>query len=154
MANTYTQIHIHAIFCVQNRWSLINPKWEKRLYGYIGGIINNKGHKVLAINGMPDHIHVLFGLRPIQSLSELMREVKGGSSRWINENKLVTGKFKWQEGYGAFSYSKSQLQHVIRYILNQKEHHQIKSFNQEYLQILEEFEVEFDNQYVFKEMFS
>lgn len=107
MPNTYTQIHIHVIFAIQNRLSLISKSWEKRLYQYITGIIQNHGHKLLSINGMPDHIHILFGMRPSQSLSDLMRDVKGDSSLWINENKFVAGKFSWQEGYGAFSYSKS-----------------------------------------------
>jgi REP element-mobilizing transposase RayT len=120
MANTFTQIHIHTVFAVQNRISLISENWETRLYQYITGIIQNHEHKVLAINGMPDHVHIIFGMRPTQSLSELLQDVKGDSSRWINENKFTSGKFSWQEGYGAFSYSKSQLNAVIKYINNQK----------------------------------
>lgn len=108
MVNTFTQIHIHAIFAVQNRISLISKTWEERLYQYITGIIQNHNHKLLSINGMPDHIHILFGMRPIQSLSDLMQDIKGDSSRWINENKFVAGKFSWQERYGAFSFFERQ----------------------------------------------
>ena len=118
MANTFTQIHIHAVFAVQNRTSLISNTWEERLYQYITGIIQNNNHKLLVINGMPDHIHILFGMRPTQSLSGLMQDIKGASSHWINENKFVTGRFSWQEGFGAFSYSKSQLSTVANYIEN------------------------------------
>lgn len=150
MPNTYTQIHIHAIFAVQNRISLISKTWEQRLYQYITGIIQNHGHKLLAINGMPDHIHVLFGMRPAQSLSDLMRDIKGDSSLWINENKIVAGKFTWQEGYGAFSYSKSQIPAVATYIENQELHHKKKAFIEEYLKILQDFEIEFNEKYIFK----
>jgi REP element-mobilizing transposase RayT len=150
MSNTYTQIHIHAIFAVQNRLSLISNSWKERLYQYITGIIQNQGHKLLAINGMPDHIHLLFGMRPSQSLSDLMKDVKGDSSLWINNNKFVKGKFSWQEGYGAFSYSKSQLSAVINYIENQELHHNKRSFIEEYSKILDDFGVEYDEKYIFK----
>lgn len=152
MANTYTQIHIHVIFAVQNRTSLISPNWEKELYQYITGIVTNQGHKLLAINGMPDHVHVLIGIRPTQSLSELMQDIKGGSSKWINEKKLVLGKFKWQEGFGGLSYSKSQLDTVIKYIQNQEEHHKKRTFLEEYRAFLKLFEVDFDERYIFKEI--
>ncbi len=150
MPNTYTQIHIHAIFAVQNRISLISKPWEQRLYQYITGIIQNPGHKLLSINGMSDHIHVLFGMRPTQSLSDLMRDIKGDSSLWVNENKFVAGKFSWQEGYGAFSYSKSQIPAVATYIENQELHHRKKPFIEEYKKILQDFEIEFDDKYIFK----
>jgi REP element-mobilizing transposase RayT len=136
MANTYTQIHIHAVFAVQNKLSLIQKNWQGRLYQYIITIIQNHGHKVLSIGSMPDHIHILFGFRPVQSLSELMQNVKRNSSEWINEEKLILGKFSWQEGYGAFSYSKSQIPNVIKYIENQEEHHKKKTFIEEYRKIL------------------
>jgi REP element-mobilizing transposase RayT len=132
MANTYTQIHIHAIFGVQNRISLINKSWKQELYKYITGIIQNNNHKLLSINGMHDHVHVLFGMRPVQSLSDLMQDIKGSSSKWINDKKLVKGKFSWQEGYGAFSYSKSQLPQVIKYIEQQEKHHKKRTFTEEY----------------------
>ena len=150
MPNTYTQIHIHAVFAVQNRISLISKTWEQRLYQYITGIIQNHGHKLLVINGMPDHIHILFGMRPTQSLSDLMRDVKGDSSLWINENKFVARKFSWQEGYGAFSYSKSQIPAVATYIENQELHHKKKTFIEEYLKILQDFEIEYNENYIFK----
>ena len=150
MPNTYTQIHIHTVFAVQNRRSLISKTWEQRLYQYITGIIQNHGHKLLAINGIPDHIHVLFGMRPTQSLSDLMRDIKGDSSLWINENKFVAGKFSWQEGYGAFSYSKSQIPVVATYIENQVLHHKKKTFIEEYTKILQDFGIEYDEAYIFK----
>ena len=150
MANTYTQIHIHAIFAVQNRISLIQPIWKDELYKYITGIVQNNNHKMLIINGMPDHIHLLFGLRPAQSLSDLMQDVKANSSKWINEKGFIRGKFQWQEGFGAFSYGKSQLKNVIKYIENQEEHHRKRTFLEEYRAFLDNFEVEFDEKYIFK----
>ncbi len=123
MANTYTQIHIQAIFAVQNRQCMIQNNWKDDLYKYITGFIQNNEHKVLQINGMSDHIHVFFGMRPKQSLSNLMKMVKEDSSKWINEKGLVKYKFSWQAGYGAFSYAKSEVPQVIRYIQNQEEHH-------------------------------
>ena len=128
MANTFTQIHIHAVFTVQNRECVIKNQWRDELYKYITGIICNQHHKLLAINGMPDHIHILFGMRPAQSLSDLLQDIKGNSSKWINERKFIRSKFSWQEGYGAFSYSKSQLPQVIQYIDKQEEHHKKKTF--------------------------
>jgi len=150
MANTYTQIHIQAVFAVQNRQSLIKNEWKGELYKYITGIIQNNNHKVLQINGMPDHIHILFGMRPTQSLSDLMKQVKQDSSKWINNKKFVDGKFSWQAGFGAFSYSKSELPNVINYIKNQEHHHKSNTFQEEYLQLLKEFNIEFDERYIFK----
>ena len=150
MANTYTQIHIQAVFVVQGRNCIIKKSWKDELHKYIVGIIQNNGHKVLAINGMPDHIHVFLGLRPSQSLSDLMQDVKGSSSRWINEKRLVSSHFSWQEGYGAFSYSKSHVDQVIDYIKNQEIHHRKKSFMEEYLEFLEKFEISYDKRYIFK----
>ena len=150
MANTYTQIHIQAVFTVQNRNCIILNSWKDELYKYISGIVNSNNHKLLAINGMPDHIHILFGFRPSQSLSDLMQDIKGNSSKWINEKRFVNGKFSWQEGYGAFSYSKSEVSGVIQYIMNQSVHHKRKTFTEEYSDMLKEFEVDFDEKYVFK----
>ncbi len=149
MANTYTQIHIHAVFSVQNRLSLIDKSWQERLYLYIISIIQKRGHKVLAIGGMPDHIHVLFGFRPTQALSNLIQEVKRDSSEWINQERLVAGRFSWQEGYGAFSYSKSHISQVINYIETQEKHHKKKTFLEEYKQILNDFDLEYDERYIF-----
>ena len=150
MGNAYTQIHIQAVFAVQNRDCIIGKAWKSDLYKYITGIIQNHNHKVLAINGMPDHVHVFFGMRPTQSLSDLMQDIKGGSSKWINQRGFVKGKFSWQEGYGAFSYSKSHVDSVIDYIKNQEEHHRKKSFIEEYHALLKEFDIDFDERYVFK----
>lgn len=152
MANTYTQIHIHFVFAVKFRHGIIQSKWKEDLYKYIAGIIQNNNHKLLAINGMPDHIHILIGLRPAQSISDLMKEVKQSSSKWINENKLINGHFEWQEGYGAFSYGKSQINQVINYIQNQELHHKKKTFKEEYLNFLEKFEIAYDEKFVFKEL--
>ena len=150
MGNAYTQIHIQAVFAVQNRDCIIGKAWKSDLYKYITGIIQNHNHKVLAINGMPDHVHVFFGMRPTQSLSDLMQDIKGDSSKWINQRGFVKGKFSWQEGYGAFSYSKSHVDSVIDYIKNQEEHHRKKSFIEEYHTLLKEFDIDFDERYVFK----
>lgn len=152
MANTYTQLHIHCIFAVRFRDSVIKPEWQERLNQYITGIIQNNGHKLIAVNGMSDHLHVFFGFRPNQSLSDLMRMVKDESSEWINSQKLNTSVFRWQEGYGAFSYSRSQISSVARYIENQQEHHRRKTFVDEYKSFLNQFEIEYDDRYVFKEL--
>jgi REP element-mobilizing transposase RayT len=150
MANTYTQIHIQTVFAVQGRKCLIDKEWKDELYKYVTGIIHNYGHKVLQINGMPDHVHVLFGFRPTQSLSELMQQVKQDSSAWINRKGFLFDKFSWQAGYGAFSYSKSQLPDIIGYIKNQEEHHRKITFTEEHVELLENFGVEYDQRYIFK----
>jgi putative transposase len=151
MANTYTQIHIQAIFAVQSRAGFIQKGWKNELYKYITGIIQHYEHKLLAINGMPDHVHVFFGMRPTQSLSDLMQDIKGGSSKWINDQRLIKGRFEWQQGYGAFSYAKSQVDTVIAYIQNQEVHHTKKTFLEEYKELLDELEVSYDERYIFKE---
>jgi putative transposase len=152
MANTYTQIHIHFVFAVKFRNGMIQSKWADDLYKYMTGIIQNNNHKLLAINGMPDHIHILIGLRPAQSISDLMKDMKQSSSKWINENKLTRGHFEWQEGYGAFSHSKSQINQGINYIQNQELHHKKKTFIEEYIDFLEKFEVDYDEKFIFKEL--
>lgn len=151
MANTYTQIHIHAVFAVRNRQSLIQTVWKDELFKYITGIITHNGHKLLAINGMPDHIHLLFGFRPDQSLSDLMRNVKRSSSLWINKQQFLSGKFSWQEGFAAFTYSRSQLKEVICYIENQELHHQKKSFSEEQRELLRLHGISFDERYLMKD---
>ena len=118
MANTYTLIHLQLVFAVQNRASLINASWKERLNQYITSIIQNDSHKMIIINGMPDHMHVVIGMRPVQSISDLLQEIKKDSSKWINQNKLAMGKFQWQDGYGAFSYKKSDLPTLINYVRN------------------------------------
>lgn len=151
MANTYTQIHIHSVFAVQSRAGFIQSEWKVELYKYITGIIQNYDHKLLAINGMPDHTHVFFGMRPTQSLSDLMQDIKGGSSKWINDQRFTKSRFEWQQGYGAFSYAKSQVDTVMAYIQNQEIHHTKKTFLEEYKELLNEFEVSYDERYTFKE---
>jgi REP element-mobilizing transposase RayT len=150
MANTFTQIHVQTVFCVENRYSLIKPEWKDELYKYITGIIQKNGHKLLIINGMPDHIHLFFGFRPTQSLSDLMQEVKAGSSKWINEKKFIQEKFSWQAGYGGFSYSKSHVEKVIDYIKNQERHHLKKTFIQEYQEMLDAFGIDYEERFLFK----
>ncbi|MGK2860829.1 MAG: IS200/IS605 family transposase [Chitinophagaceae bacterium] len=150
MANTYTQIHLQVIFAVKKRTGLIQKEWKDELYKYITGIIQAHDHKLLAINGMPDHLHVFFGMRPTQSLSDLMQDVKQDSSKWINQKKFIKEKFEWQGGFGAFSYSKSQASRVIAYVQNQEVHHRKITFLDEYKTFLEKFEVNYDERYIFK----
>lgn len=152
MSNTYTQIHIHFVFAVKFRESNIHPSWKDELYKYITGIIQNNNHKLICINGMPDHVLILIGMRPTQSISDLLQDIKGSSSKWINEKKFLKKKFEWQEGYGAFSYSKSQVENVIAYILNQEQHHMKMTFRDEYIEFLTKFEIDFDEKYIFKEL--
>jgi len=150
MPNTYSQIYIQVVFAVRGRENLISGKWKDELYKYICGIVKGNNEKVYAINGMPDHIHILLSIKPDTALSDLMRDIKASSSKWINTKKFVKGKFQWQEGFGAFSYSQSQLDSVIGYINNQEEHHSRKSFREEYLDLLKKFEIAYDEKYVFE----
>lgn len=150
MANTYTQIHIQIVFSVKNRKNLIHKSWKNELYKYITGIIQNNNHKVLQINGTSDHIHILIGMRPTQSLSDLVKDIKGRSSKWINSREFLPYKFSWQEGFGGFSYAKSQVPIIINYIKNQEIHHKKTSFTDEYINLLEEFGVDYKPQYIFK----
>ena len=151
MANTYTQIHLQFVFAVKHRNSLISPIWKKELYLYISGIVENNGHKLLAINGMPDYIRIFIGMRPTQSVSDLLQDIKRNSSLWINQKGFITGKFEWQEGYGAFSYSKSHVENVINYIHKQEEHHKKQSFREEYLEFLKKFDIDYNEKYIFRE---
>ena len=152
MANTYTQIFIHIVFAVKGRQNLIPVKNKEELYKYIAGTIKEKGHKLFIVNGMPDHVHILIGYNPIEALSSLVKEIKRCSSMFINTNKWVVGKFEWQAGYGAFSYSKSQIENVYKYIENQELHHKKKTFREEYIELLKKFEVEFDVKYIFEDV--
>jgi putative transposase len=152
MANTYTQIHIQFVFAVKYRDGLINASFKDELYQYISGIIKHHNHKLLAINGVSDHIHIFIGMRPTQSISDLMQDIKGSSSKWINEKKFLKVKFEWQEGYGAFSYSKSHVDAVIKYIHKQEKNHQKQTFREEYLEFLKAFEIEYDEKYIFKDL--
>jgi putative transposase len=150
MANTYTQLYVHVVFAVEGRQNLIALEHNEELQKYITGIVTAQKHKLIAINNMPDHLHLLAGLRPDAALSDLVRDVKAGSSKFINEKHWVMGRFSWQEGFGAFSYARSQLGAVIRYIQNQQKHHVKKSFRDEYVELLEKFGVEYDQKYIFK----
>jgi len=149
MSGTYSQIYIQTVFAVKGRESLISNSWEERLYRYITGIVQNNGQKMLAINGMPDHIHFFIGMKPSCCLSDLVREIKKSSNEFITENKFTKHKFSWQEGFGAFSYAHSQLDNVIQYIMNQKEHHKKLTFKDEYTSLLKKFNVEFEEKYLF-----
>ena len=150
MANTFSQIYIQTVFAVSNRQSLIKPAFKEDLYKYIAGIVKGQGQKLITINGMPDHVHILIGLRPSIALADLVREIKADSTNFINENRFVHGRFSWQEGYGAFSYGHSQLDTIIRYIQNQEKHHQKQSFKSEYMTLLRRFDIAFEDKYVFK----
>jgi putative transposase len=152
MANTYTQIYIQAIFAVQDRISLIKAEWKDELYKYITGIVQNNKHKLLAINGVSNHIHIFFGYKPHQLIPDLLQDIKGSSSRWINERGFIKGKFRWQESYGAFSYSHSQLTDVIRYIENQEQHHRITTFREEYENFLKKFDIPYDPKYILEDI--
>jgi len=150
MANTYTQIYLHIVFSVKGRENLIKKKWKEELYKYICGIVNGKEQKVYAIGGVGDHIHILVSIKPNIALSDLIRDIKANSSKWINEKGFVLGKFQWQEGFGAFSYAQSQLDAVIAYINNQEQHHLVKTFKDEYLELLQKFNVEYNDKYLFE----
>jgi putative transposase len=147
MANTYTQIYIHAVFWIHENY--LDESFSAELYSYIGGVLKAKGHKPLAIGGTSNHIHILFGLNPVQSISDLLRDVKSNSSRFLKEKRYIRCRFKWQEGYGGFSYSRSQITRVINYINNQKEHHKKKTFKEEYLEMLKTSGIEFDERYFY-----
>ena len=151
MPNTYTQITIHAVFAVKGRANIITKEWRDELHSYITGIIRSeKNVKSLAVGGWKDHVHILFGLPPTLAVSDLLQKVKQNSSKWINEKKFTLGKFQWQEGFGAFSHSRSQRNNVINYIMNQEEHHKNKTFRDEYLDMLKKFDVDYDEKYVFE----
>ena len=149
MANTYTQIYVQIIYAVKGRQNLIIEKHRQEVEKYICGIIKKNQSKPLAIYCNPDHVHVLIGLHPSFSISNMARDIKGNSSKWINEQKIIKGQFNWQEGYGAFTYSKSQLDAVCQYIINQPEHHKKSTFKEEYLLFLKKHEIDYDERYVF-----
>jgi len=151
MANTYTQLYIQVVFAVKYRETLIKDEWRNDLYNYITAIIQNNDHKVIAINGVEDHIHILFNMKTDQSVSNLMQNIKAYSSKWINEKSITKKRFRWQAGYGAFSYSQSQLSRVAEYIKNQEQHHKEKSMRKEYMEFLQKFEIDYNEAYIFHE---
>lgn len=134
---------------MKGRQNLLHKSWRDEVFKYMTGIITNKGQKSIIVNGVEDHVHVFVGINTATHLSELIRDVKNNSSNFINDNKLVKGKFSWQEGYGAFSYSHSHIKNVYNYIMNQEEHHKSQTFKKEYLEFLEKFEIEYDERYLF-----
>ena len=150
MPGTFSQIYIQIVFAVSKRQNLIGQSWKDELNKYISGIITNKGQKSIIVNGMPDHIHLFVGLKPSMPISDLVRDVKNNSSNFINKNGFVPGKFSWQDGYGAFSYSHSHIERVFNYILNQEKNHRKKTFKEEYLELLDKFQVEYDEKYLFE----
>lgn len=152
MANTYSQLYIQIVFAVKGRQNLISINWKDEIYKYITGIITNQKQKLIAINGMPDHIHILVGIKPDVSLSNLVRDIKSNSSKFINEKKWINGKFEWQTGFGAFSYSHSQLVNVVKYIENQEIHHKKKTFREEYILFLKLFDIDFKDEYIFADV--
>ncbi|MFH6602160.1 IS200/IS605 family transposase [Maribacter algicola] len=149
MANTYTQLYFHIVFAVKGRGNLIATKWKSELYKYISGIISNKNQKLMIINGMPNHVHLLIGTKPTCNLSDLVRDVKANSSKWINEKQLVKGRFEWQTGFGAFTVSQSGVNDVINYIKNQEKHHSVKTFKEEYIDFLKAYEIDYKLDYIF-----
>ena len=151
MPNTYTQLHIQLVFSVKNREALIHKSWKEELHRFITGIIQQNEHKLLQVNSMPDHIHIFLGLQPTQALSSLVQKVKSESSKWIKSRGFCTAPFAWQVGFGAFSYSKSHVPDVIRYIQNQEAHHKRETFLEEYKRHLKAFDIEYDDRYLFKE---
>ena len=150
MANTYSQITIQAIFAVKGRENIIVKPWRDRLHEYLSGIVKSEGAKPLAAGGWKDHVHLLFGLPPVMSISDLLCAIKSSSSKWINDQQFIRGKFHWQDGYGAFSYSRDQRDSVIKYIMNQEKHHKIRTFREEYTDLLKHFDIVYDSKYLFE----
>ena len=149
MPGTFSQIYIQVVFAVKRRENLLQKPWRDEVFKYMAGIIKEKNQKPIIVNGVTDHVHLFIGLKPVMSLSDLVRDVKNNTTNFINDRKFLNNKFSWQEGYGAFSYSHSQLDTVYQYILNQEEHHKKKTFKAEYLELLEKFEIEYDEKYLF-----
>lgn len=150
MPNTYTRIYIHIVFAVKGRQNLVHEIYREELQKYITGIVSNRGQKMLAVYCNPDHAHIFIGFKPTMNISDLVRDIKAGSSKFINDNNWIVGKFNWQEGFGGFSHSHSQVDRVVKYVNNQVEHHRKKTFKEEYLEMLKEYEVEYDEQYLFE----
>ena len=150
MAGTFSQIYIQIVFAVQGRQNLLQKEWRDEVFKYMSGIIKNKGQKPIIVNGVEDHVHVFVGLKPAMALSDLVRDIKNNSSIFINDHAWIRGKFNWQEGYGAFSYSHSQIGSVYDYIMNQEKHHAKQTFKDEYIDFLKKFEIEHDVKYLFE----
>jgi len=151
MANTYTRLYVHVVFAVKRRANNISPKWKEELCQYINGIITKRNQKLMVINGVTDHIHILIGLKPDCCLSDLVRDIKANSSRWVNEKKFVSGKFEWQTGFGAFTVGHSQIKTVVNYILTQEKYHLEKSFREEYIKFLKTCQIDFKPDFIFED---
>ena len=149
MAGTYSQIYLQIVIVVKERKNLLDSSWRQDLFKYISGIISNKGQKTLIVNGVANHVHIFVGLKPAMRISDLVRDIKNNSTNYINKNNWVKGKFAWQEGYGVFSYSQAQVSNVYNYVLNQEEHHKKHTFKEEYMRFLKDFQVEYDEKYLF-----
>ena len=149
MAGSYSQIYIQIVFAVKGRENLILSNWKEDLFSYMAGIIKGKNHKSIIVNGWHDHVHLFVGLNPASNISDLVRDVKNNSSNFINKNQFVKGRFSWQEGYGAFSYSHSQIENVFKYIQNQENHHKKQNFRDEYIELLNRFEIDYNEKYLF-----
>lgn len=150
MANTYTQLNVHGVFSVQGRGNFLLDSFRPEVFKYISGILQNINQFPLAVNGYRDHVHVFFELNPTSSVSDILKTVKSNSSKWFNEQDFIKGKFNWQSGFGAFSYSRSQRDYVIKYIMNQEKHHAKNSFKHEYLELLRKFEIDYNDAYIFE----
>ena len=149
MANTFSQIYLQFVFAVKHRQCLITREHKEELHKYITGLVQNRDAKMLAIHCMPDHIHLFAGIKPVVFIPDFVKEIKVESNEFINSKNWVNKKFNWQEGYGVFSYSHSHIDAVVKYVLNQEKHHQKKTFKQEYHQLLEKFEIPFEEKYLF-----
>lgn len=152
MANSYHQIYIQVVFAVKYREALLHCDWRKKVFGVIGNLINETGCKTIIVNGVDDHVHCFLGLKPTVSVSELMKIIKAKSSKYINDSNFLLNRFEWQEGYGAFSYSHSQIKEVYNYVMNQEEHHKKESFKDEYIKYLNKFEIPYDERYIFEDL--
>jgi putative transposase len=152
MAGTYSQIYLQFVFAVKGRHALLHEPWRDEVFKYMSGIIKGKGQKPIIVNGVEDHVHLFVGLKPSMNIDALVRDVKNNTSNFINDHRFVSGQFAWQKGYGVFSYSHSHIERVYQYILRQKEHHQKRSFRQEYLELLNKFQIEYDERYLFEWM--
>ena len=152
MANTYHQIYLQTVFAAKYRHAVINKEWGSKLFGVIGNLINESNCKTIIVNGVEDHVHCFFGLKPVVSVSELMKTVKAKSSKYINVNSLTSKRFEWQEGYSVFSYNQSSIDSVYKYIQNQENHHKKQTFRDEYHALLMVFKVEYDEKYIFQDL--
>ena len=152
MPNTYSQLYIQAVFAVKYRNAVIEKEWKGQLMAVIGNLINETGCKTIIVNGVEDHVHCFFILKPSVSISDVMQSAKAKSSKWVNESNLMLNRFEWQRGFGAFSYSKSHVNNVYRYIENQEEHHKNQSFKKEYIEFLNKFEVDYDDRFLFEDL--